>query len=73
MARAPVRPRSIGSGIPTSKSVVLGEEQLRWWRVLPVKFFGGLASIGGGLALGREGPTIQIGGRPDSWFPLGFA
>ncbi len=55
-------PEASGSGIPHIKSVVLGEEELRWWRVLPVKFFGGLASIGGGLALGREGPTIQIGG-----------
>lgn len=55
-------PEASGSGIPHIKSVVLGEEELRWWRVLPVKFFAGLASIGGGLALGREGPTIQIGG-----------
>ena len=65
-------PEASGSGIPHIKSVVLGEEELRWWRVLPVKFFGGLASIGGGLALGREGPTIQIGGATglmvSKWF-----
>jgi CIC family chloride channel protein len=65
-------PEASGSGIPQIKSVVLGEEDLRWWRVLPVKFFGGLASIGGGLALGREGPTIQIGGATglmvSKWF-----
>jgi CIC family chloride channel protein len=65
-------PEASGSGIPHIKSVVLGEEQLRWKRVLPVKFFGGLASIGGGLALGREGPTIQIGGATglmvSTWF-----
>jgi len=65
-------PESLGSGIPHIKSVVLGEEELRWWRVLPVKFLGGLASIGGGLALGREGPTIQIGGAAglmvSKWF-----
>jgi CIC family chloride channel protein len=54
-------PEASGSGIPHIKSVVLGEEQLNWRRVLPVKFFGGLASIGSGMALGREGPTIQIG------------
>jgi CIC family chloride channel protein len=65
-------PEASGSGIPHIKSVILGEEDLRWWRVLPVKFFGGLASIGGGLALGREGPTIQIGGATglmvSKWF-----
>src|SRR5664280_2214444 len=65
-------PEASGSGIPHVKSVVLGEAQLNWRRVLPVKFFGGLASIGGGLALGREGPTIQIGGATglmvSTWF-----
>lgn len=54
-------PESSGSGIPCV------ERQLRerWTgNSLPtviVKFFGGLISIGSGLALGREGPTIQIG------------
>jgi len=55
-------PETSGSGIPHIKSVMLDEAQMRWWRVLPVKFFAGLAGIGGGLALGREGPTIQMGG-----------
>src|SRR5581483_2986547 len=49
-------PEAAGSGIPHLKSVMLGERTLQWRRVLPVKFFGGLAGIGGGLALGREGP-----------------
>jgi CIC family chloride channel protein len=65
-------PEVAGSGIPHIKAVVLGETQLRWWRVLSVKFLAGLASIGSGLALGREGPTIQIGGATglmvSKWF-----
>ncbi|GHK87027.1 hypothetical protein ECZU17_29640 [Escherichia coli] len=31
--------------------------------MLPVKFFGGLGTLGGGMVLGREGPTVQIGGN----------
>jgi CIC family chloride channel protein len=55
-------PETAGSGIPHLKSVVLGENEMKWRRVLPIKFFAGLAGIGSGLALGREGPTIQMGG-----------
>jgi len=29
--------------------------------IVLVKFFGGLLSMGSGLALGREGPTVQMG------------
>jgi chloride channel protein, CIC family len=56
-----ISPESTGSGIPYV------ERQLReGWignpiRIVLVKFFGGLLAIGGGLALGREGPTVQIG------------
>ena len=57
--------------IPQIKSVVLGKEQLHWRRVLPVKIVR-LASIGGGMALGRVGPDIQIGGATglmaSTWF-----
>jgi CIC family chloride channel protein len=55
-------PVAAGSGIPHLKAVVLGEATLDWKRILPVKFLAGVIGIGGGLALGREGPTIQMGG-----------
>lgn len=34
---------------------------MRWKRVIPIKFFSSLFSLGSGLLLGREGPTIQFG------------
>jgi CIC family chloride channel protein len=65
-------PETAGSGIPDLKSVVLGEKPLLWKRVLPVKFLAGAAGIGGGLTLGREGPTVQMGGAAglmvSTWF-----
>jgi len=54
-------PETAGSGIPHVKAVLHGLRAMRWPRVLAVKFVGGMAGIGVGLALGREGPTIQMG------------
>lgn len=55
-------PESSGSGIPHLEAVLHRFRKLEWKRVLPVKFFGGIIAIGSGLALGREGPTVQMGG-----------
>ncbi|MBM6991603.1 MAG: ClC family H(+)/Cl(-) exchange transporter [Mobilibacterium timonense] len=51
-----------GSGIPQVEGEMKGLEDQCWWRVLPAKLLGCTLAIGGGLALGREGPSIQIGG-----------
>ncbi len=55
-------PEAAGSGIPHLEAVLRRFRELNWKRVLPVKFFGGIIAIGSGLALGREGPTVQMGG-----------
>jgi chloride channel protein, CIC family len=55
-------PETSGSGIPHLEAVLHRVRTLDWKRVLPVKFFGGIIAIGSGLALGREGPTVQMGG-----------
>jgi CIC family chloride channel protein len=54
-------PEAGGSGIPHVKGVLMHVRALRWQRVLPVKFLGGVLAIGSGLSLGREGPTVQMG------------
>jgi CIC family chloride channel protein len=54
-------PRASGSGIPHVEAVLSGElPPVPFW-LIPVKFGGGVLAIGAGLALGREGPSIQIG------------
>lgn len=55
-------PEAAGSGIPHLKAVLARLRSLRWQGILPVKFVGGALGIGSGLALGREGPTVQMGG-----------
>jgi CIC family chloride channel protein len=56
-----VAPEAAGSGIPHVKAVLYWFRSMRWQAILPVKFVGGVVGIGSGLALGREGPTVQIG------------
>ncbi len=56
-------PEAAGSGIPQLK--------LAFWKdfghspphIVLVKFVAGVVGIGGGLSLGREGPSVQIGGN----------
>lgn len=55
-------PESAGSGIPHLEAVLHRYRDLSWKRVLPAKFIGGTLAIGAGMALGREGPTVQMGG-----------
>jgi len=50
-------------GIPHVELVLTGELPPAPYRLIPVKFFGGLLAIGSGLALGREGPSVQMGAR----------
>lgn len=50
-----------GSGIPQVEGEMIGELNPCWWKVLAAKTGGGLLSLGCGLSLGREGPSIQLG------------
>jgi len=53
---------AIGSGIPNIEVVMQnGRRPGPPVRLILVKFIGGLLAIGSGLALGREGPSVQMG------------
>ncbi|MGQ9928182.1 MAG: H(+)/Cl(-) exchange transporter ClcA [Chloroflexaceae bacterium] len=55
-------PEAKGSGIPHLKGVLHRLRTMRWARVVLVKMIGSTLALGSGLALGREGPSVQIGG-----------
>ena len=54
-------PYASGSGIPHVEAVLDEEVPAAPPALIPVKFVGGVLAIGAGLALGREGPTVQMG------------
>jgi chloride channel protein, CIC family len=54
-------PQASGSGIPHVEAVLNEELPPVPFRLIAVKFAGGVLAIGTGLALGREGPSVQMG------------
>lgn len=54
-------PETRGSGIPFVKMVMARMGNITRVRSIIVKFLAGVAGIGTGLSLGREGPSVQLG------------
>jgi chloride channel protein, CIC family len=56
-----------GSGIPHVEAILAGELPPARRGLILVKFIGGTVAIGAGLALGREGPCVQMGADAAFW------
>ena len=54
-------PETKGSGIPFVKMVMVRMGKITRVRTIFIKFIAGVAGIGTGLSLGREGPSVQLG------------
>lgn len=60
-------PEAAGSGIPQLKISFWKDFGYVPSKIVVVKFIAGALSIGSGLSLGREGPTVQLAGGLASW------
>lgn len=61
-------PVSGGSGIPQVEAELKGQLNAKWVPVLIGKFIGGILSVGAGLSLGSEGPSVQLGAMTGKGF-----
>lgn len=61
-----------GSGIPQMELALAGQLPFPWRRIAAAKFVGTLLSLSGGLSVGREGPSIQMGAAVGCGFGVLF-
>jgi CIC family chloride channel protein len=54
-------PEAAGSGIPQVKAALANVPIKLSWRVAFVKLISAIITLGSGLTLGRQGPTVQVG------------
>ncbi|MBW4673948.1 MAG: chloride channel protein [Desmonostoc geniculatum HA4340-LM1] len=54
-------PEAAGSGIPQVKATLANVPIRLSWRVAGVKLLSAMITIGSGMTLGRQGPTVQVG------------
>lgn len=52
-------PEAGGSGIPEIEGAMDDLRPVRWWRVLPVKFFGGICTLSSGMVLDGRDPRCR--------------
>ncbi|MDO4796399.1 MAG: ClC family H(+)/Cl(-) exchange transporter [Coriobacteriales bacterium] len=67
-----LEPFTQGSGIPQLDAEVAGRIDMPWARVLPTKMVEGILCAFAGLSLGREGPSVLLGGMVGKGVSRGF-
>ncbi len=65
-------PNILGSGIPQVEAQLAGNLEMNWFSVLWRKFISGVLTDGTGVFMGREGPSIQLGGAVGQGIAQGF-
>jgi CIC family chloride channel protein len=64
--------RRRAAGIPEIEGALEELRPVRWWRVIPVKFIGGMGTLGAGMVLGGKGPRYSWAGTSAAWWAICF-